>query len=245
MNDKNEMPSTENSGYIESGNGEMSLIAKIAGIFLEPGKTFRNLSRSPNFIAPLVIVMLASLLFTIFALPIIVKSSLEMQREKLEELDTPQEQIDQQLEIAKKFIKPFALVAAPISTVVIALIITGIMLFAGNIVMGGESKYKMMLSLYCYSDLVDVIAFAVRLPLVLNKGTMEVYISLAALMPEAMKETIWFKIAAVFDIFVIWKLILISVGMGIVYKTKTHKPLLIMVLIYLLFAGISIAVSGI
>jgi len=244
MND-NENEYQDFSGEVTpASGGEMSLIAKIVGVFLDPKRTFTSLDRKPDFWAPLIIIVALSLVFTTLAWPIIEESSLEMRRGALEKTDMSQGEIDRALEIQMKAGKIPGIVSIVISTLVIAFIVAGALLFAGNVIMGGESSYKKMMSVYCYSSLIGLISTAIRLPMILSKKTLEIYFSPAAFFPAEMKDALAFKIAAIFDIFVIWKIILIAIGMGIVYKTKTEKPLIVVGVMYLLVSGVSILISN-
>ena len=236
--EQNLQQSEQEEGQDEEGM-EMSFIARIAGVFLDPRKTFLSLEHKPDFIVPLVLLALVVFVCTWAAWPVIEASSMEMMQERLLDRGMEQDQIDQFMEQQQKFGKVSGLAGGPVSTFFIALIVSGILLFAGNIVMGGNSTYKQMLCVYSYSSLIGIIAYIIRTILMMMKGTIHVYTSLAALFPLDMKDSMVFKTAGIFDVFTIWKIIVIAIGMGVMYRMDFKKPLIVVGALYLIFAAVS------
>jgi len=234
-NNKNEV------APIESPPPQMSVFAKIIGIFLEPRKTFNALEKKPDFIIPLVLVVIVAFILTYISSPILQQSTLEMSRERMMDQGMTETQIQLALEQQQKYGKIGGLIAVPLTSLLSPLIIAAVLLFAGNILLGGNAKYKQLFSLYCYTSLIDIITYAVRTILILIKQDIRVYTSLAALLPPDYYKLFWFKFANIFDIFVIWKIIVVSIGMSVLYRISTRKPLITVSLIYLIFALVSIS----
>lgn len=232
---------SDNSEIISPpGEQDLSPLAKIAGVFLDPKRTFNSLNRKPDFIVPLIIVMLTATLFTLTAWPVIEQYAVEQQIERMTESGATPEQIEQAMKIGHIV----GVVSQPVWILLSSLVVAGVLLFAGNIVIGGESNYKKMLSVYCYSSLIGVIAYAVKLVLMLSKNTMEVYTSPAAMFPASANDTVIFKIAAIFDIFAIWQVVIIAIGMGVIFKASFQKSISLVGTLYVIYAAISIALGG-
>ena len=233
------------SGYDDPDEPKsMSLTGKILGIFLDPKRTFTSLRHKPDFIVPLALLVFATFLTTWIAWPVIEVSSMEMMEEGMIDRGMDEAQIEQMKVQQQKMGKLFGMVGAPFSTVLMAFIISGVLLFAGNIVMGGNAKYGQILSIYCYTSLISIISLTVRTILIMGKSSLEIYTSPAALFPADMSDGIVFKIANIFDVFVIWEIIVLSIGMGIIYSIDTRKPLITVSMLYLLFAAVSISISA-
>lgn len=223
---------------------QLSSMAKIAGIFLDPRRTFESLVIKPDFIVPLILVVLISLVFTIVAWPVIEKESIEAQRTIMEDRGLSEEQIESAIRTQKEMGKYFGYIGAPISVIISTLIISGILLFMGNVLIGGASKFKNVLSIFAYSSLIDIPSYTIKLILVMNKGTLKVYTSLALFFPQSAEDTMLFKLAAVFDIFVIWQVIVISIGMAALYKCTTQKALTLVGTLFILFNAARIIIGG-
>jgi len=228
-------PETEVEVVTEDSE-RMSLAAKITGVFLDPKRTFISLERKPDFIVPLLIVMVAALIFTFVAWPIIEKTVLPLQVERMQEQGLSEEKIDGFLKISKIL----GIVGPPLTVLVGSLVVSAILLFAGNILLGGSSKFNKVFSVYCYTSLITVLAYAVKLALVMSKKSMQVYISPAALFPAEAGDSVWFKVAGVFDVFAIWQLVVIAIGLGVLFRTTFQKSMTVMGTLYVFYAAAAI-----
>ncbi|MBC8205231.1 YIP1 family protein [bacterium] len=224
---------------------QLSIGAKIAGVFLDPRKTFSCLAVKPDFIAPLIILAIVSLIFVAIAWPVIEKESFETQIERMQERGVSQEDIDKSLDMQKKMGKYFGFAGAPIGVVINTIIITAVLLFIGNVILGGSQKFKFMFGVYAYSALIQVPESLIKLLLVMNKGTLKVYTSLALLFPQSAEKSVLFKIAEMFDIFTIWQMIVLSIGMAVIYKFTTQKTLTAVGTLYVLFHAVRIVIGNI
>jgi len=212
----------------------------LVGVFLDPRRTFESIDRKPDYLVPLLLVIVVGTLFTIITWPIIESTLMQAQIEQLEEQGMTQEQIDQAMSVGKMF----GFIGPAISIILGSLVVSLILLFAGNVMMGGSSKFKKVFSVYCYSGVISILAYVIKLPLALNKNSLEVYISPAALFPASAQDTILFKVAAVFDVFVIWQLIVVTVGMSVIFKTSFQKAITVVGTLYIIYAAATIAFGG-
>lgn len=226
----------DNTAVYEEDDSQMTYAAKIAGIFLDPHRTFISLDKKPDFIVPLIIVAVFATIFTYFAMPVIFELQMEEMVRQAAENDIPLERIEKLANAGKIF----GLISPPIFVFIGSMIISGILLFAGNIIIGGTQKFNKVLSIYCYSSLIGVISYIVKLPLIISKNSLEVYTSPALFFPTSAKETALFKVAAHLDIFTIWQLIVISIGMGIIYKITLQKSISTIGTMYVVYAAVSI-----
>jgi hypothetical protein len=232
------------SNTMQENHLEMSVLAKIFGIFTEPKRVFASLDHKPDFIIPLVILMITAFIFTFIGWPMIEKATISETMERLENSGLSEEQIDQQISIVKSAGKYSGLAGSVVAVLIIALVVSGILLFCGNIVIGGDSTYKKVLAVFSYASLVDFPSYILRLILMLGKETMFIYLSPAAFLSVEAKDSLLFKIAAIFDIFIIWKVILLGIGMAVLYKTSNRKSFAVVIILYLVFGVLSVAFSG-
>ncbi len=221
----------------------LSLIARITNIFSDPRKTFVALEKKPDFLVPLLLVVLTAFIFTYIAWPVIEQSSQEISRTYMENKGMSEEQIETALQQQQKYGKIGGVFGLPITTVIMTLLVSAILLFAGNIILGGNAKFKQIFSLYCYGSLIDIIAYAVRMVLILLKDDIRVYTSLAALLPPDSYKEFWFKLANIADVFVIWKVVVIAIGMSVFYRIPIKKPLITVSLLYVVFGLVSMSFS--
>lgn len=224
----------------------MSGWQKAWGVFFDPRRTFSSLSERPTWILPMivliVIVMISNVLVSDFRI--------QEAREKIDQnprLSAQQkEQILDRMEEqqAKPVMKLLSYVIGPIVAIfVIFLVVSGFLYMGGNVLLGGEGSFKKIFSVYCWSNLVAIPGFIVKMPLILVKKSSQVQTSLAALMPSGSEENLLFKILTHTDIFVIWEIWLISLGLAIVYKFSTKKTLSLVIGLYLFYVVIAVGFS--
>jgi len=86
---------------------KMSALARVIGVFLEPSRVMDNLSAKPDWLLPLIIMLVCSFIFVLFAGDVIRDFALEKTSERMQvQVDRgnmSQEQVDQIMEQQEKF----------------------------------------------------------------------------------------------------------------------------------------------
>jgi len=73
---------------------------------------------------------------------------------------------------------------------------------------------------------------------------MQVSFSLAALMSDEARKTFLYQLLSKVDIFWIWWLAVYSIGLAVIYKMKTQKMATTVGTVYLIYAVVAAALSG-
>ena len=237
---------TDNN-YTQAGESqkEMGALEKIMNVFFAPRKTFESVDRKPDWLIPMVIVVIVSLVFTIIAMPIIMPEQMAKQREKMEEKGMTNEQIEKAQEMGAKVGKFVGPISSIVVVVVVLLVISGIYLFAGNIVLGGKTIFKKVLAVVCYSSLIGSLGQLILLPLVMTKKTMSVSFSLASFMSPDASETALYHILKHIDLFAFWQIIVAGIGIAVIYKFTTKKSIIMVASLYVIYILISLGVKSI
>lgn len=200
----------------------MSGASKILNIFFEPKKVFESLRIKPTWLIPFIIVAIIGIGFFYSTYPYI----MQQQVEKIKDNEKiPDEQKQKIIEtMTGKDHPPFwQLFIAPVSTLVVLVIVAAVLFFVFNVLLGGDSTYRRVLSVYTYSSLIAIPEMIVKFPLIMVKKDVGVQTSLALLLSANAKDTFLYSILSSFDIFTIWQVILISLGMGVLYKYSAKK----------------------
>jgi len=237
----NDMNSTESYG---SGS-RLSAIQRVIGVFFSPRDTFEDIDRKPDWVVPLVIILLVVVAFTIITMPITMPERMEMQRQKMEERGMTDEQIDNALATGAKVGKVIGPIGAAISTTIALLIFTLILWFVGNIVLGGQTTFKKMFSVYNYSSLIGMLGLLLTIPLIIQKQTANVHFSLALLLPEDQSKTILYKTLKAFGLFSIWQYVVLAIGFAVIYKFSMKKAGLTMAILFVLYVIFTVTMSQI
>ncbi len=119
----------------------------------------------------------------------------------------------------------FSFLGNPISVFFMALVA----LIVGNTFMGGSAKYGQLVNITAWAYMVAILEAIVKIPLMLSKWSLEVYTGLGVL-GIGEKGSFINSLFAGIDIFAIWRIVLIAIGMGIIYNKKT-KPYIVAMII--------------
>jgi hypothetical protein len=219
---------------------QMSIFDKILNVFFAPRKTFESINQKPDWLVPMIIVVVVALVFTTLIMPVVMPEQMAKQRTKLEQQGMSSEQIDRSMEIGMKAGKIMGPVGAVFGTVIYLLIISGILLFVGNIILGGKTTFKKLLSVVSYSSLIGSVYSLILLPLILAKKTMEVHFSLATFMSNDAANTLMYQFLKKIDLFSLWGFIVMGIGFGVVYNFTTKKSVTTMIVLYIIYILISL-----
>lgn len=221
---------------------EISAIQRVIGVFTSPQKVFQYLSAKPEFWVPIIITIIISIISLSFIFGIITTEIVEkirlqgnMTQEQIENFE------DLMVSINHGPAK-YAIVLgfAILSTLSILIIPALIFWFVGNIILGGKTSFKHILSAFSYSYLiVSILGTIVKTPLILSKESLKVQTSLAAFLSQNSMDTTLYRLLANFDIFIIWMLIVFAIGFTMIYNFEKVKGFLAVFVPWLLYVLIS------
>jgi hypothetical protein len=240
MSDEN----TAIEGDQSQQSNESGPISRMIGVFFSPQKTFESIGRKPDWLIPFIVILVLALVSVYFMQPVIMSESLQKQQEKMEERGMSAEQMDVATEQAQKVMKftviPSAIIVTALNFVVGALI----WLFVGNIILGGAAKFKQVFAVNVYRSLITTIGGLIKLPIILSKETLNVHFSLATFMSDEMRDSFVYKVLAQTDIFNVWSIGVLCIGLAAIYKFKVAKVWPVVVIIYVAFYLASSAIGG-
>jgi len=203
---------------------EMSAMQKIIGIFTAPRQTFEAIDQNPTWVLPFLIGVAVFLVFQTLTVDI-------QSAERIEMMEVQGRLSGEQLEAAKSQMtgpmKYVGLIAGPIVWLIMILIMAAIFYVTSNLMIGGDSSYKKVLAIVCWSGLVGTIGLLVMTLLILSKGTMQgVALDLTVLLdtpPIGGEKSALYRIFSNLNVFTIWNVILWIIGLSVSYKAPTKK----------------------
>lgn len=193
-------------------------------VFYQPTEFFTKLRNQPKILVPYFV--LAVVFFVGFYL--IGDLAVQMQ------LDSPQAQerlqgqqiTDQLREIMRwqtVIIGTIALLLGPMVSAVLCL-------FVGNFLMGLNARFKQIISVMLYGNIIYAIGFLVLTPLMLAKQSMFVSLSLGVLVVDQAPDGILYLIMSKIGVFIIWEIIAVGIGLAAAYNIPRNKGYLVSVL---------------
>ncbi|NIA31796.1 MAG: hypothetical protein GWP06_18035 [Actinobacteria bacterium] len=226
----NEQELTENAQ-----SPQMGLLSRIIGIFTSPGRTAEAIGAKPNWLVPAIIIILLMLLFTYLAKPVIIQETVTRVQQMMESKGVPQDQIDTMLNRIQTSMGIRMFAGVTVTTALGIFIWAAVWLFISNIVLGAQASYAQMLGINVYRYFITTIGLLIKLPIMLSKQTMNVHFSLATFLPDGQKTTFLYKILMQVELFNIWAIVVLSIGIAVVSKLDTKRVWPWVVLVYVVW----------
>lgn len=205
---------------------EMSEIATLGNVFIEPGRTFEDLRRKPRFIIAFVILALLTTAFVIaFQMKIgedQMRRFIRTQQEQSAQMQAATEEQKQQAVEIGMTMQKVVMYAFPVFMAV-GFLIGGLLYWLGMKAMGGTAKFTHGLSVFVYSSLPPgVVSSIANFIILLMKPAEEIDIATSQRGLVNANPTLFFggketpvltTIISSLDVFVIWGLILAAIGL--------------------------------
>lgn len=221
---------------------KMNFIQRLIGIIFSPGATFEDINRKPTWLAPMIISMLlvviGSVVFSWQAKPDwerIFRQQIKKQLEKTNQ-SMPQDQIEQRVEFSKKLVPYFPVIGA-VYIVIAYMLIPAAVLALGMMLIQAQTTFKKILSVAAWSyagtllvqTLVGNVALMVQDQETLNnidptQGVSIVPSNLGAFLPEGTSPAMM-AFANSIDIFSIWYLIILAIGLAAIARSRKITPM--------------------
>ena len=217
----------------------------ILDIYFAPSKVFNALKEKPQWITPLIIVLLVVAVTAVVTVSLTREAIIARQEEMFQERGMSEEQIEQ----AKQFTSgPIIMISGAISAAIFTAVLLVVFALVVNLfipLFGGESGFKKIFSVICFSALVTVPAAILKIILLAITGSPYVTTSLALLAPGLAKNSFTYQLLSGFDLFVIWEMILVSMGISITNNLLKKNAYILVFLIWFVSIFIGIGVGSI
>lgn len=239
-----------NSEMPEVGNDlspteKPSVISKVVSVFYRPSALFRAPFGKWEWLIPLIITVVIIFITGIFVFAAVADEQSAVFKERLdnfrnymteeqynEALNNIEEGFSSSKNFQIKWYDPLRTVAAYL---VFLLIPALIYMAVGNFILGGRASFWMILNVVAYSTLISVAGNIIRSLMAIGKESLYVFTGLGFLRPMVGDDSFLFYLFRQVDIFTIWKLAAICIGLGVIYRIKAKKFAYFVYPIWILF----------
>jgi len=222
----------------------MKYLALFINIFTDPIVSFQELKKINDWktsFMPLIVLMLLGAVSLLLLKELYYDVQLE---QSVKWIENSSQIPDDQKEDALKSVyeslenpRPFSILimwltnvfAGPLRIIMTTLIVLMIVKFF----FGESTRYSNLLPYVSFSYLITILETVIKIPLMINKWSIDVYTGLG-LLGIGEKGTFINNLFAAVDLFSVWRIILIGIGLSVYYK-KSAKPFIIAIFIYWLF----------
>ena len=217
----------------QESNASMGFPARLAGIFTAPSRVFEELRRRPTWLAALLAVTLVTA--GLNALVLWSETGEKVVRQQFQEAveksgqEVPPEAVDTQIAVYRYVGPAMVILIFPVLT----LALSGLVYLIFGIVLGGEGTFRQTFSAYSHSCLIGIPGAAVATGMIFLKGNAKSSTAVTAFLPFLEEDSFVYRFCQGLDLFVIWQLVVLSIGMGIIGRMGTRKSATAIFSVYL------------
>lgn len=227
----------------------MSILSNIINTYLAPSKVFEAVKDFgwKKASIPLLILAVVGVIAYLPIQDLANEDVYEKAVSYIENLDrlTDEQKVEQIEKIDERMSGPqiggyiSSVLEIPIRVLLMALVA----LLIGNTFMGGSAKYGQLLNITAWSYMVNILEALIKTPLMLQKWSLNVYTGLGVL--GIGKEGSFINsLFTGFDLFALWRIVLIAIGMGIIYSKKTRPYLIALLIFWVLLIAVGAGIQS-
>jgi hypothetical protein len=221
------------------------------GVLFSPNETFADVVRRPNVLAPLIIMVVITLVSTVIVVP---RMDFEtMMRDQLAASgkmnNMSSEDADRMVRFSVAFGKAIGY-ASPLFAIGVWAVIAGVLLISFRL-FGGEGTFKQAFSVTLYAWVPLLVKGIVSTFVVLAKGTigveeMAVLVrSNPAFLVDMKANPVLFSLLSSLDLFTIWTMVLLIVGFAFVSRVSKAKSAAIVISLWVVALVIKLGFAAI
>ena len=219
--------------------GRLGEAGRLVGVFWEPKPVLEDLAAHPRWWAPLILLTVLSLVFVV-ALSQVVgwDTAIRQQIESNPRVaQMPAEQRERAVQVGARFASSMGYAGAVSGIAVSTLVVAGVLLGIFNLLGGADLKYRQAFSLTCYSFLPIGLSTILSLVVMLLKDPADfdlqnpLPLNLGAFLNPATTARWLHALAASFDLFTLWVVLLLALGFSVAARRMRFGKSLLLVLL--------------
>ena len=215
-------------------------LSRLIGVFIEPGETFEDIARKPDFVAPLILLVLVSMavvetMLTKIGMERVIRHSLAQSGQAA---SMGAAQLNEAVHRGTAIAGVIAQISGVLGIPVFMLVVAGLGLVALNGFFGAGVKFKEVFSATCYAYMPSIVggvmAIAVMIfgdPASFNPSS-PAPTNLAFFLNPLTTSHAVLALASSLDIIILWFLVLLAIGLSRVARNKVKASS-----IFITFAG--------
>ena len=211
------------------------LAARVAGVLTSPRATYADIAARPRWLGVMLVVMAATILPVAWLLQTEVgrRAGIDMQLQTLESFgrtvtDEEYRQMERMAPYAGYFAAASQIVAFPLVTLVIA----GLVFAIFNAGLGADATFRQVFAVVAFSSVVTGLRTLFSTPLNYARESMSSPTNLAAALPVFEENTFGARLLGSIDLFLIWWIVSLAIGLGVLYKRRTAPIATTMLVVY-------------
>ena len=231
-----------------SGEGPgLSLPARVLGILTSPRETFADVVARPRWLGMMALVLIVTALGLgiFYSTEVGQTAFLDQQAEQARAAG--REIPEAQWAVTQRMASYMGLITAA-ATVLIApimwLAISGLLFVVFNVAMGGTATFRQLFAVFVHSMAVTLVQTLFVTPLNYARASATSATNLAVFLPMLDESSFLAKFLGTIDLFLVWWVIVLAIGLGVLFKRKTGPIATGLFVVYGIIAVIVAAFFG-
>jgi hypothetical protein len=217
-----------------------NLIARFIGIIVSPKDTFASLVPAPKWFGMMALTAVIVAIFS--ALPMTTEvgkqAALDKQVQQMQSLGfTVNDQMYERMQQGTARLPYTTGISVLVITPIFAVIVAGILFAIFNAALGGEASFKQVLAVLVHASAVSSLSSVLSGTInYLRGGALTSVASLGALLPMLPEKSFAANLLGAVDIFLIWYIIVLAIGLAVLYKRRTQPIAISLLSVYAVIA---------
>lgn len=224
---------------------------RIAGVFFAPAETFADIARKPDFLIPLLVILVIGYATTFMVMPHLDWDAMIAQQAEMVQKKNPNVS-DADLAQMGRFTTAIAKVAAYIGPllVLVGYLIIALVVWGACRMMGGQGDFKQAFSSTLYAHFPRVVLGIVATIVVMARGMVDpstmaaVVKSSPAFLVDMKEQPVLYSLLSSLEIFQIWTIILLIIGFAALTKLPRAKTAAIIVSLWIVMLVIKVGFTA-
>ena len=228
----------------QPGSTGLSLPARFWGVLTSPRETFADVAARPKWfgMAALILIVTAVCTGVFFSTEVGQTAYLDSVTESARQAgrEIPEAQWTMMERMASYMGLIYA-VATLVFGPLMWLVLTGILFAVFNAALGGTATFKQLFAVFVHSSAVTVLQQLFVTPLNYFRETVTSATNLAVFLPMLEEGSFLARLIGMVDLFLVWWVILLAIGLGVLFKRKTGP---IAVGLFVVYGVIAVVVAA-
>jgi Yip1 domain len=221
------------------------LFSRIVGVIFSPRATFAEVAARPRSLGVLAISMAVVILalFALFKTEVGQQAWIDQQVRGAESFGRAMN--DQQLQGMERIAPYIGYIVACLYLIAIPIVVaimSGILLGVFNALLGGDATFRQVFAVVVHAGVITAVQIAIVMPLDYVRESLSSPTTLGAFASFLDENSFAARFLGSIDIFYVWWLFVLAVGLGVLYRRKTGP---IATTFLVLYGGIALAIAAI
>lgn len=213
----------------------MGLPARFFGILFSPGETFNHVVREPRWLGILVVTSIIAAIFIAGFLNTEVGRKAWLDEALSTAAAASGERNEAHAEALGKFLPYLGILGvlqALLGVPIVSLILSGVLFVVFSVILGATATFRQLFAVVVHSGVVGSVQQLFTWPLNYLRESMSSPSTLAVFLPTLDEDSFVYHFLNAIDLFLIWWLVVLSIGLGALYGKKTKAIATSSLLIY-------------